>query len=147
MDELNKYSKSNPFKVPENYFEDFDHKLMQEIDLKKNKNIGMGKIQSIKPYLAIAAGFLLLFSMWFMFLNKFGSDKIASNDEILEKDALFAYFESVDTDELIQILSAENFTEKDFAINLETDIDMIIDDLDESTIIEEIEDLNTIDEI
>ena len=146
MDELNKYSKSNPFKVPDNYFEDFNHQLMKKIDDEENKSSEKWKIRSLKPFLAIAAGFLILFSIWFMFLGKLGSKEMSANNETHE-EALFGYFASIDTDELIHMISDEEFNNADFALNLEQDIDFIIDDLDESMIIEEIEDLNTIDEI
>jgi len=144
MDELNKYKKSNPFNVPENYFEGFEQKLSEKIDEIENKNTWT--IKSLKPFLSIAAGFLLLFSLWLMFLNKLGNNKMASNEDLTEQEVIFGYFESVNSDELIQILSAEDFNDPDFAINLERDIDLIIDELDESIIIDEIEDLNTLDE-
>lgn len=146
MDELNKYSKSNPFKVPDNYFEDFNHQLMKKIDDEENKSNDKWKIKSLKPFLAVAAGFLLLFSLWFMFLGKLGSKEMSANNETPE-EALLAYFASIDTDELIDMISDEEFKNVDFALNLEQDIDLIIDDLDESMIIEEIVDLTVLDEI
>jgi hypothetical protein len=54
-----------PFKVPENYFDDFDARLMQKIEAEESFNKAKENalapiISVIKPWLTMAAGFLLI---------------------------------------------------------------------------------------
>ena len=147
MNELDKYSKTNPFKVPENYFKEFEEKLSNRIEEEKYNKDTKWEIGSIKPYIAVAAGFLLLFYLWFTFLSKLDFNKSANNSNNTEEDAIYSFFESMDTDELILLIASDENLAQDFVINLEKDIDFIIENLDESLIIEEIGNNDTTDNI
>ncbi|MFO7999713.1 MAG: hypothetical protein R6U46_00610 [Marinilabilia sp.] len=55
--------KETPFKVPENYFEDFEDRLMEEIreEATSEKRGRLAPVFSVvKPWLAMAGGFLLI---------------------------------------------------------------------------------------
>ncbi|NJO90246.1 MAG: hypothetical protein HC831_15840 [Chloroflexia bacterium] len=146
MEELNKYSKTNPFGVPENYFEDFEGKLSYRIEVQKYDKDAKWRISNLKPYFAVAAGFLLLFALWFTFLSKLDFERTAANQENAEQDVIFSFFESTDSDELIQLIASDETFAQEFSIH-ENDIDIIIEDLDESLIMNEIENNDTTDNI
>jgi len=137
MDELDKYSKSNPFEVPENYFDDFEKNLVNRINESDKKQEGKWKLNSIKPFLAVAAGFALIFSMWFMFLDKLNIKNTALKSQDNEQELILNYFESVSSDELIRIIASEEFSNNDIVLGNEKDVDIIIDEVDESIIIDE----------
>lgn len=141
MEELEKYPKTNPFKAPEGYFDNFERNLSEKLMKKNSSENGLGKLSSIKPYLAIAAGFLLIFSLWFMFLSKIDKKNVASETRTNNEDLILTYFESVSSSEMIDILCSEQFQNQDFAINYEKDVDLLIDDIDESIILDEMEDI------
>jgi hypothetical protein len=147
MEELDKYSKANPFKVPENYFDDFEAKLSYKIEEEQYNKNTKWKISSLKPYIAVAAGFLLLFSLWFTFLSKLDFNKTTASQKDTEQDVLYSFFESVDTDELILLITSDETFAQEFSINGEKDLDIIIDDIDESLIMDEIENNDTTDNI
>lgn len=137
MDELDKYSKSNPFKVPDNYFDDFEKKLINNINQQDEQQENVWKLKSIKPFLAVAAGFALIFSLWFMFLNKIDLKSTTSNNENNDQEQIFNYFESVSSDELIRMITSEDLQQQDIVLGNEKDVDIIIDEVDESIIIDE----------
>ena len=143
MEKLNKYSKEKPFKVPESYFDSFEDKLFERIESEGYEKGTTWKIASLKPFIAVAAGFLLLFSFWFLFLDKLNFEKTGTNETNDNEEVLYSYFELMDTDELILLVAADDTFIDEFVIDLEKDIDYLIEDLDESFIMEEIE----IDEI
>jgi hypothetical protein len=60
MKELNDISKQNPFKVPENYFEEVNSKILSETTGTDSGRIKKGVIRRLRPYLAIAASIAML---------------------------------------------------------------------------------------
>lgn len=61
MKNLDDIEKNNNFKVPENYFEDFEKQLNNYIDSRISKQIKVSVFQKIKPYIYFVACFLSLF--------------------------------------------------------------------------------------
>ncbi len=58
----NNDSKSkNPFTVPENYFASFESKVMNQIQQEEPQKVKTPIIQMVKPYLYLAASFILFF--------------------------------------------------------------------------------------
>ncbi len=147
MGELDRYSKANPFKVPENYFDDFEEKLSSRLEEDKYNKTTKWKNVNLKPYIAVAAGFLLLFSLWFTFLSKLDFKKTSINQENTEQDVIYSYFESIDTDELILLIASDETFAQEFSINHEKDLDIIIEDIDEALIMDVIESNDTTDNI
>lgn len=69
---LDQIGKKQPFSVPENYFEKFPAELQ-----KKVKSEPAGKppvLKVLRPYISIAAGFLLVFALWQLVLQKLDYD-------------------------------------------------------------------------
>lgn len=137
MKKLENYSNSIPFKVPENYFDGFEEKLKEKIEKKPANNKFERQISSIKPYLAIAAGFLLIFALWGILLKQFNKDN--SGDAInTTQYSETIYLESVSSDEMIEMLTKENTGSLDIDLNLNDDVDMVIEELEISDIMDAI---------
>jgi hypothetical protein len=82
--ELSKIKKENPFKVPENYFEDFSARLQMKLDAEKEKvpKERTKIIQILKPALSMAAGFALLFTLAYWPLKLITPNQQVNNIEI-----------------------------------------------------------------
>lgn len=66
----------NPFAVPENYFENFEDKMMEQIKQQEG-DFKVPVINMVKPYLYIAASFLLLF-----FIGKTVVSEYSTSDDL-----------------------------------------------------------------
>jgi hypothetical protein len=60
MKELNKISEKNPFKVPENYFEEANRKIISSTSGHYTEQIKKGSYRKLRPYLAVAASVAVL---------------------------------------------------------------------------------------
>jgi hypothetical protein len=79
--ELSKIKKENPFRVPENYFEDFSARLQIKLEAEKGGTTKNQSriIQFLKPALGLAAGFALIFMLAYWPLKTFTPNQQASN--------------------------------------------------------------------
>ncbi|HPE77148.1 MAG TPA: hypothetical protein PLC80_13730 [Draconibacterium sp.] len=111
--ELSKIKKENPFRVPDNYFEDFSARLQMKLDTekveapKKQSKV----IQILKPALTMAAGFALLFTLayWPLKLITPGQQANNSNIEIDINEMLFANMvEGIDQNSFFALLDEPN---------------------------------------
>ena len=99
--ELSKIKKENPFRVPENYFEDFSARLHERLEVEKT---GVPKyknkvIQFLKPAIGLAAGFALIFTLSYWPFRIFTPNEQAKNITAVnsESDMLFAsWVEAID---------------------------------------------------
>lgn len=123
--ELSKIKKENPFRVPDNYFEDFSARLQMKLDTekveapKKQSKV----IQILKPALTMAAGFALLFTLayWPLKLITPGQQANNSNIEIDINEMLFANMvEGIDQNSFFALLDEPNnpaqLSEEDMAV-------------------------------
>jgi hypothetical protein len=106
MGALNNIPKSNPFKVPEGYFEEFDANLSERIYQECNEKKRKWKISGLKPYIAIAASFLLIFSVWALVLNRFEKTEKQENPVSVDNPE-FSYFENLNTNAVIDLVTTE----------------------------------------
>jgi len=79
--ELSKIKKENPFRVPDNYFEDFSARLQTKLEEEKK---GVSKNQNrfiryLKPAIGLAAGFALIFSLAYWPLKTFTPNQQTEN--------------------------------------------------------------------
>ncbi len=122
--ELSKIKKENPFRVPENYFEDFSARLQVRLEAEKK---GVTKkqnrvIQFLKPAIGLAAGFALIFTLAYWPLKTFTPNQQASNAGI-QHDETEMYFaslvEGMDENSFYTMLNNPNgsvqFTDEDLA--------------------------------
>jgi hypothetical protein len=80
--ELSKIKKENPFRVPENYFDDFSARLHIKIEAEK-KVVPAPKnriIQMLKPAVGLAASFVLIFMLVYWPLKTFSPKQVAENN-------------------------------------------------------------------
>lgn len=89
--ELSKINKENPFRVPENYFEDFSARLQIKLEAEKE---GTNKTQSriimfLKPALGLAAGFALIFMLGYWPLKTLTPNQQVNNIQTDENDIIF----------------------------------------------------------
>lgn len=122
--ELSKIKKENPFRVPENYFEDFSARLQERLETEK---MGVHKnqnrvIQFLKPAIGLAAGFALIFTLSYWPLRIFTPNEQAENITIVnsESEMLYAsWVEGIDENSFYAMLDNPNgsvdFTDDDLA--------------------------------
>ncbi len=114
--ELSKIKKENPFRTPENYFEDFSARLQIKLETEKEK--GSTKTQSriiqfLKPALGLAAGFALIFMLAYWPLTKLTSNQQAKNNSIQtdETDMIFtSLVEGMDENSFFAMLGESEST-------------------------------------
>ncbi len=137
MKELEKYQKENPFEVPENYFEELSGKIHSKIEQDTSKKNMKSKLVVLSPYITIAASFIILYGLWFLFLEKgILNDQLSKNNQVIPITEMNYFLEEIDQEELIEIFSTiENLDTYNLAYN-EEEISEILDDIDESLIIE-----------
>ena len=137
MKEFEKHQKENPFEVPENYFEELSGKIHSKIEQDTSKKNMKSKLVVLSPYITIAASFIILYGLWFLFLEKGISINHLNNDKSEITLTEMNYFlEELDQEELIEIFSTiEDLDTYNLAYN-EEEISEILDDIDESLIIE-----------
>ncbi|HCE58235.1 MAG TPA: hypothetical protein DER09_10510 [Prolixibacteraceae bacterium] len=129
--ELSKIKKENPFRVPENYFDDFSARLQVKLDAEQNavpvkkNNI----IRYLKPAIGLAAGFALVFSLAYWPLKTLTPNQTAESDvqEISVSDMLFASaVEGIDVNSFYELLEkpAENeqLSDEDLANYVNTNV-------------------------
>ncbi|MCG6186435.1 hypothetical protein [Maribellus maritimus] len=82
--ELSKIKKENPFRVPENYFDDFSARLQMKIEAEKKVVPGPKRriIQLLKPAISLAASFALIFLLVYWPLKSFLPGKFAESNTI-----------------------------------------------------------------
>lgn len=110
--ELSKIKKENPFRVPDNYFDDFSARLQLKLETEK-KALAAPKnriIQYLKPAISLAASFALIFLLVYWPLKTFLSGEVADNNS--------AVIESYN-DETQYLTLLESIDENSFYVLLE----------------------------
>lgn len=78
MKNLNDTESKNPFKVPENYFEDVNRKIISSAAGTQHQGNKMGTVRKLRPMLAVAASIavfiLLSYTAMKLFLPETGSN-------------------------------------------------------------------------
>jgi len=127
--ELSKIKKENPFRVPDNYFDDFSARLQMRLDAEKT---GISKnqnkiIQFLKPALGLAAGFALIVMLAYWPLKTFTPNQLANNigTETDISEMLYATMvEGIDVNSFYALLEEPNgsvqFSDDDLAIFVNT---------------------------
>jgi hypothetical protein len=120
LDEINKKS---PFKVPDNYFDDFAKNMQHQIENEPHAVV-IPFMTKIRPYLYVAASLLIIFSITFVALNtsekeenvyaKKNKDSITTTSTQLANtstvsDELVEDYYSLDDEELFNEVFDEEF--------------------------------------
>lgn len=126
--ELSKIKKENPFRVPENYFDDFSSRLQVKLEAEKGGTTKNQSriIQFLKPAIGLAAGFALIFSLAYWPLKTFTPNQQANNVQVaFESDMFYASLvEGMDENSFYAMLDNPNgnvqFTDDDLAVFVNT---------------------------
>lgn len=110
-----KFGNDNPFVIPVNYFENF------YVNIKKDRTIGK-TIQLLKPYMAIAAGIVLVFVIWQVVLTS-----LDNSQPITETS------DSTHIEDNILLADIIDFSDIDSEV-IENEFDIYIGESDENTI-------------
>jgi hypothetical protein len=123
--ELSKIKKENPFRIPENYFDDFSARLQVKLEAEK-KGVSKNQnriIQFLKPALGLAAGFALIFMLAYWPLKTLTPNQQANNiaTETDISEMLYATMvEEIDVNSFYALLDEPNgsvkFSNDDLAI-------------------------------
>ena len=100
MEELEKIKKETGFEVPENYFEDFSEKMMENI---KKENSSRGIIKILRPIISVAAIITIIFA-----ISYFTSNTNNSTNKI-ENIAQNNYEEDYFSEDLIIDVLSDNY--------------------------------------
>jgi hypothetical protein len=73
MKQINKISDKNPFKVPVNYFEEVNRKIISSTSGYRSEKKETGLFKKLRPYLAIAASVAVLAVLSYMAIHIFSS--------------------------------------------------------------------------
>ncbi len=104
--------KKLPFEVPENYFEGFEQRFLKKLEAelaeKPNDDTVASLISVIKPWLAMAASFLIIALLYYQVPKMFSSE----NEVVLENSADDSFINSlalmVDENEIKEMILAED---------------------------------------
>jgi len=88
--ELSKLKKENPFRTPDNYFDDFSAQLQMKLEAeKKSVPIQQNRIiRFLKPAIGLAASFTIIFMLVYWPLKTFVPSEVANNTEILNMNEM-----------------------------------------------------------
>ena len=75
MQKLNEIPDKNPFKVPENYFEEFNRRIINSTTGLPGTGKRIGLYDRFKPFLLIAASVTIIVFLSFAAIKLFGPDK------------------------------------------------------------------------
>jgi len=116
--ELSKIKKELPFGVPPNYFDDFYARLHVRIEAAEGVRPKPGNrmIRLLKPALAMAASFTLIFMLVYWPIKSFLPGYLAktntSIDSTLEDETLIAILNTMDEQSFISLLNEANGDQK-----------------------------------
>ena len=105
MMESNKYNRKDPFKVPENYFDDLPERVMYKISAGK-ENEHRGIIYMIRPYMMFAAAMII-----FVLISYTGLKLIFQIPEDKMQDKLLGEYTELLLEDIDDLMIINEFTE------------------------------------
>ncbi|HEY5470343.1 MAG TPA: hypothetical protein VIK07_07460 [Bacteroidales bacterium] len=97
MKKLSETANKNPFKIPKNYFEDFDRRIINSTSSLPNNVKKIGFYDRFKPYLLIAASVTILVFLSFAAIKLLGPDKSKMQlSEVLNTEYSQSYINDID---------------------------------------------------
>ncbi|WP_462317971.1 hypothetical protein [Marinilabilia sp.] len=106
-------NKECPFKVPGNYFEEFEERLLSKVEAEEaageNENTIAPVISIVKPWLAMAAGFLLIALIYYQAPRIFSDrlDEVAV-ESMSEEDLINSIALIVDENEINELIISQD---------------------------------------
>jgi hypothetical protein len=132
MKELKDISKQNPFKIPENYFEEVNRKILSET---AGYDSGVQKksiIRRLRPYLAVAASIAVLIVFSYTAIHLFNPSELSSQlPAITLSEFTDNYLDDVDILTLEEDASANGLFSEAAEFNRKDIIDyLVLDNID-----------------
>jgi len=127
MKKLNDIPDKSPFKIPENYFEEVNRKILSETSDKKQEIRRESLVIKLRPYLAIAAsiaGFLVITYTTVNLLTD--KNKNLSISEIVSEGSPELFINDIDLYSLEENASFSATTEEGSGVSKEEIIDYLI---------------------
>ncbi len=128
LNKLKKEKKTQLFDVPENYFEEFSDNLMAKINKQQKEPEKRFEIKMLKPYITVAAAFVLVFFGWSILISKMQTNSTVADNVKPKVDAVveeipveineYALTEFVleNDAEIFEDFSAEDFEDEDIPV-------------------------------
>lgn len=131
--ELNSIDKNPPFKVPENYFETLNERIMDRVESESEIGTKIRFIRIIKPVLAVAASFALIFLMIYFPVKsiqpKMASQGIKSEQEFLDyyyySDHIFMNTLETEVEEVDNEISTEDAVYETMLLASVSDLELL----------------------
>lgn len=136
---LDKLKKSSPYSVPDKYFENLSGRVLDRVRNEKPQRKNLTLLQTIKPYLSLAAGlaFVLVTGYSVMHFYSSHSKVLASNksNEYLERE-----LSSIDENTIVDFIAKDDAPIETVAVD-DKSTTAIIDYLSESNL--NVDDIST----
>jgi hypothetical protein len=134
--ESSKINKELPFRVPENYFDDFSSRLHSKLETETDVPQNKGRvIRMLKPILGLAASFALIFMLVYWPIKSFLPDYLAKTEQnieiiTIEEDSYISYVERIDENSFFALIrgvftsddAEDDFTDEDLLNYLSANI-------------------------
>jgi hypothetical protein len=105
-------NKKRPFEVPQNYFEDFEQRLMRKMAAETAEKPGDDTVASvisvIKPWLAMAASFLVIALLYYQVPKMFSLDAELANEKTVEESFINSLALIVDEKEINEMILSDD---------------------------------------
>jgi hypothetical protein len=102
MKTLNEIPKKNPFKVPENYFEDVNRKIISAAAGNQPGESRKGTLRRLRPMLAVAASIAAITLLSYTAIKIFRPESGRNLPDVLTSELRESYLSDIDTQTLEQ---------------------------------------------
>lgn len=127
MKSLGDIEKKNPFKVPENYFEDFNKRILEATAGSEQELQRKGIIRKLRPYLAAAASIAVLVALGYTAIWFIGNNKSELTFPDMSLSELpDSYLNDIDILTLEENVAAGGFFEEETGVDNEDIIDYLV---------------------
>jgi len=102
-----------------------------------SKEVTKSKLMILKPYITIAASFLIIYGLWYLFLEKgISNNHFSSNNTEIMITEMDYFLEELEQEELIEIFTGIDTSDTYSIAYNEEEMAEILEDIDETLIID-----------
>jgi hypothetical protein len=136
MKKLSEIPGKNPFKIPENYFEEVNRKIISATTGINEESKKISLYKSLRPYLAIAASVAVLIVAGYFAVRLLSPVKTSTSvSEVLNSDYSETYFDDIDISTLEESAASVDLYDEMPDISNKEIIDyLLLDDIEISDI-------------
>ncbi len=129
MKKINEISDKNPFKIPDNYFEEVNRKIISATAGHEEKTKKTAKYRRLRPFLAIAASVAVLVILSYITVRLFNPSK--PNDrisEIIQNGYTESFFDDIDINTIEENAASVDIYDEMPDVNNKEIIDYLLHD-------------------